>query len=273
MSTERSPLLSPEREDGPATEASPLLGNQEDHTDGTNENDDSPPQPSPEPSRWFRWPRSNKPATKSKSTRRWPSIIAMIVLAVLVIVIILLGFLLPPAIKVYAEEASVIEPTGIQVEAIIPNGVRVRVQGNYHLDGERVKDIHSRRLGRFASIITRKLDTEPLTASLYLPQYDNALIGTAAVPALKWDVLEGHVNQMDFLADVTPGEAGDLRQIARDWLDGKIDQLKIVGSAPVPFWTGIIPLGTHELADSMVLEGQSLYRSFAALFLGRKKII
>lgn len=253
--SETSPLLSSETEHGPATESSPLLSDG-DHQESEESESDS----------------LNRSASKSESRWRWPSIIAILILAALTVVVMVLGFLVPPAVKSYAENAAVLEPTGLSLESLTPDGVRARIQASFKLDGSRVKDDTARRLGRLATSIVRTLDTEETKVRVHLPTYDNALLGSAVVPPLSINLVDGQATVLDFVADLSPGDAESLRQIANDWLDGKLEQVKVTGSAALSLKTGILPLGTHDIVESLVFEGQSLYRSFALLYFGEKTI-
>lgn len=254
--SETSPLLSPEHEDGPPNESSPLLRSASNDSQG-HQRDRSP---------------SSK-SNQSKRTCRWPSLIAILVLAALVVLVMVLGFLVPPAIKTYAENAVVLEPTSLSVESITSDGVRARIQANFRMDGSRVSNTNTRVLGRFATGIMRKLETRETKVSVRLPKYDNSLLGIAVVPPLTVDLVDGHNTEIDFVADLSPGDAELMRKIVNDWLDGNIEQLKVTGSAAINLKSGIFPLGTHDVVESMVFEGQSLYRSFASLYFGEKTII
>jgi len=183
-----------------------------------------------------------------------------------------LGFIVPPAVKQYAETAAVLEPTSLSLESLTADGVRARIQANFRLDGARVTDDNARRIGRLATGIMRHLGTEETRLYVRLPNYDNALLGSAIVPPLSLDLVDGHNNQLDFVADVTPGDAELMRKIVNEWLDGKLDQLKVNGAASLSLKSGILPLGTHDVVETMVFEGQSLYRTFAALYFGQKTI-
>lgn len=255
--SETSPLLSSESERAPVTESSPLLSDANHGQESEDGESDS----------------INKSPKKSGSRLRWPSIIAIAVLAALTVVVMVLGFLVPPAIKTYAETAAVIEPTGLSLESLTPDSVRVRIQANFKLDGARVQDGTARRLGRLATSIVRTLDTEETNVSVRLPNYDNSLLGSAVVPPLTINLVDAQPTVLDFVADLSPGDAESLRQIVNDWLDGKLEQVKVTGSAALRIRTGILPLGTHDVVESMVFEGQSLYRTFAALYFGEKTII
>lgn len=272
---ERSPLPTPLLEE--VSETSPLLQEHDDYPgDLDDEEEDHTPQ-QPKPKSWAFWPRfikSNKttPQSPSKSRWRWPSIIAMVVLAAIVATIIVLGFLVPPAVQDYAEKAAVLEPTSLSIENITKDGIRARIQATVHLDGTRVENKNSRRIGKFVTGLMRKLETKETTVNVYLPDYDDALAGSAVIPPLVIDITEGYNNKLDFVADINPGDAGNIRKIANDWLDGKLKQLRVVGKTQIDIKSGLVPLGTHDVVESLVFEGQSLYHSFASFYLGQKTL-
>ena len=253
---ERSPLLADAAEDennahdAAPTESSPLLASRRE----SDAQDNSTPSPS------------------GKKKRRWPSFIAIIFLGAIVIAVMVLGFVIPPAVQKYIESAVVIEPTSLSVESLTADGVRARIQANFRLDGNRVTDEHARRIGRFATSVMRQLGAETTTVRIRLPGYDDALLGTAVVPPVTLDLVDGHVTDLDFIADVTPGNSTVMRTIVNDWLDGKLDRLKVTGATALRLKSGIFPLGTHDVVESMVFEGQSLYKTFAALYFGQKTL-
>lgn len=241
--SETSPLLSSGTEQEPVTESSPLLSGDDNHHPENEEGErDS----------------LNRSPPKSESRLRWPSIIAIAILAALTIVVMVLGFLVPPAVKSYAETAAVLEPTGLALESLTPDGIRARIQASFKLDGSRVRDGTARRLGRLATSLVRKIDTEETSVRVHLPNYDNALLGSAVVPPLSINLVDGKTTVLDFVADLSPGDAESLRQIANDWLDGKLQQVKVTGAASLRLKTGILPLGTHEIVESMVFEANQI---------------
>lgn len=272
--SERSPLISAadrehtHNEDVP-TESSPLLANN--NHGSTGEVNDSDAR-SRQASTWVLWPQFKASGSPIRSCR-WPSIVAAIVLAIFIIAALVMGFVVPGAVKEYAEHAAIIEPTSLSVESITPNGIRARIIANFRLDGSRVEDANSRRIGRLATGIMKKLETDHTTVNVYLPGYDNALLGSAVIPGLTVDIVDGHNTSIDIVTDLTPGDAENIRRIANDWLEGRLDELKVMGTAAISLKSGIFPLGTHDIAESMVFEGQSLYRSFAALYFGEKMIL
>ncbi|KAG5932729.1 hypothetical protein E4U53_001203 [Claviceps sorghi] len=271
VADERSPLLAaavPEDHDTDVepdepTESSALLSNRaapvERDSSRQRENSRPPAQPS-------------KDATPSKRKLRWPSLIAMIILGALVVVIMVLGFVVPPAVQEYVEIAAVLEPTDLSVESLTADGVRARVKGTFKLDGSRVSDSNTRRIGRMATGIMRQLGTEETKLRLHLPHYDNALVGSAMIPPITLHLVDGQVTDLDFVADFVPGDTETARRVVNEWLQGELQQLKVTGAAALRLKSGIFPLGTHDVSESMVFEGQSLYRAFAAAYFGQKTI-
>ncbi|CCT67311.1 uncharacterized protein FFB20_14567 [Fusarium fujikuroi] len=257
---ENEPLASPTREEEEPTETSPLLNRSDDGNHDDDSESEQNGRASNEPqsrAAWSLWSICNK-KTSTKAPWRWPSIIAMALLGIIVILIIILGFLVPPAVKEYAEKAAVLEPTNLSIENITSYGIRARIRANVYLDGSRVDNQNSRRIGKAVTGIMRKLETKETTVNVYLPEYADALAGTAVIPPLVVDVVNGHTNELDFVADVNPGDAEHIRKIANDWLEGNLKQLKVVGKTKVHLKSGIIPLGAHDVAESMVFEANDI---------------
>lgn len=212
--------------------------------------------------------RSNK-----KSGRRWPSIVAILILGLASVSIIVLAYFVPAAVEEYAKQGVVIEPTNLSLESITTDGVRARIQANFRLDGSRVKNDQVRRIGQTATWIVRKLGTEQTALSVYLPDLSNLLLGSAQIPPLVIDLVDGHTTAIDFVADLVPGDAEGIRSIANQWLEGRLGSVRLRGNADIALKTGFIPLGTHTVSESLVFEGQYLYRSFASLYFGEKFIM
>jgi hypothetical protein len=210
--------------------------------------------------------------TGSAGSIRWPSVIAMIVLALFTLAVLVLAFIAPAAVEEYAKQAVVIEPTNLSLVSITSNGVRARIQANFRLDAQRVENEHVRRVGKAATWLVGELGTEETKINVYLPEYNNVMLGTAAVPPLKVSIADGRNNAVDFVADLVPGDAEGIRTIANEWLEGRLSTVRIRGTADIQLKAGIFPLGTHSIAESLTFEGQSLYRSFASLYLGEKTL-
>lgn len=128
-----------------------------------------------------RTPSRDRPSIHSTKnpSRRWPSIVAIAVLALATVSIIVLAYFVPTAVEEYAKQGVVIEPTNLSLESITTDGVRARIQANFRLDGSRVKNDRIRRLGQTATSIVRKLGTEKTVVSVYLPEFTNVLLGSA----------------------------------------------------------------------------------------------
>ncbi|KAL2160260.1 hypothetical protein VTH06DRAFT_1433 [Thermothelomyces fergusii] len=189
---------------------------------------------------------------------RWPSVISMIVLASLSLAIMIFAFIVPAALQEYAKEAVVIEPTNLSVDSITLKGIRTRIQVNFRVDAHRVSNEHVRRIGKVVTWVVRELETESTEIQLSLPDHGNALLGTAGFPPLKVIVADGHNNEVDFVADISPGDAHAFWTIAMEWMKGRLSNLRIQGQADVQIRTGAIPLGTHSIVESLTFEGSKL---------------
>ncbi|KAK2600156.1 hypothetical protein QQS21_005101 [Conoideocrella luteorostrata] len=260
-SDERSPLLAAadehdnETENNGIDESAPLLSNRTNSsTDST-----SPTQ-------------QTRDDLQPPQKRRWPSLIAMVVLGTLVVVVMALGFVVPPAVQQYVEDAVVLEPTDLSVESLTADGVRARVKATFKLDGSRVQDDNVRRIGRAATSIMRQLGTEETKLRVHLPHYGDALIGTALLPPIILKLSDGQVTNLDFVTEFAPGDTETARKVVNEWLQGNLHQLKVTGATALSLKSGVFPLGIHDITESMVFEGQSLYRTFASLYFGQKTI-
>ncbi|KAI2771823.1 hypothetical protein F4815DRAFT_488717 [Daldinia loculata] len=204
-------------------------------------------------------PTDASPASSlTKKSRRWASFIAMFILAALIIVIIVLAFVVPQAIQEYAQQAAVIEPTNLSLESITTNGVRARVQANFHLDGSRVSSNHVRRVGRAVTWVAAQLESEQTKVDVRIPKYDNVLLGSAIVPPLLINLRDGDVTQFDIVADILPGDPEGIRIIANEWFEGRLDELRLNGQADLSLKSGIFPLGTHAISESIVFEANKV---------------
>ncbi|KAI0376151.1 hypothetical protein F5Y04DRAFT_267052 [Hypomontagnella monticulosa] len=194
----------------------------------------------------------------TKKSRRWPSFIAMGILAIVVVAIIVIAFIVPEAVQEYAQQAAVIEPTNLALESITTDGVRVRVQANFHLDGSKVDNDHVRRVGKATTWVAYQLQSDETKIDVRLPDYDNLLLGSAIVPPLVLNLRDGEVTQFDFVTDITPGAVEGIRIIANEWLEGRLQKLRLDGMADVGLKSGIFPLGTHTISESLVFEANKI---------------
>ncbi|KAL2843953.1 hypothetical protein BJX68DRAFT_150714 [Aspergillus pseudodeflectus] len=175
-----------------------------------------------------------------------------------IIAILILAFLLPSVVKQYVKEAAVLKPTNLSIESATSEGVRARVQGGVFLDAGRVERGPVRNIGRFVTWIGREVEVGESKVEVYLPEYHNTLVGTASLPSMKIIIRNGHVNHLDFRANLMAGETKALRSVAIDWLDGKLKRLNLQGTATLHLKSGLLSLGEQTLTDSMTFKGDDL---------------
>lgn len=168
-------------------------------------------------------------------------------------------------VEEYAKEAMVFEPTNLSIDSFTATGVRARIQGDFKLDGSRVHRRPVRDLGRAGTWIARKVESKQSKVEVYLPEYDDILLGTADVPPIVVDIRDGHTTSIDFLSDLSAGDLDGIRRMANDWLEGRFERLTVRGVADVPLKSGIFGLGTQSIVETIVFSGEYFYRSSAML--------
>lgn len=197
-------------------------------------------------------------SSKGKRFWRWPTITALTILGIVVIVILCLGFAAPAVVEEYAKQAMVFEPTDLSIDGFTPEGVRARIQGDFTLDGSRVQKKSVRDLGRAGTWIARAVESKRSKVKVYLPEYDDLLIGTADVPPIMVNVRDGHTTHIDFLSDLAAGDLDGIRRMAMDWIEGRIGHVRLRGVAEVPLKSGIFNLGTQNLVEDVEFSGEYL---------------
>ncbi|KAH0064576.1 hypothetical protein KCU66_g24320, partial [Aureobasidium melanogenum] len=181
--------------------------------------------------------------SQSKSQPRWSSLLALLLLCIIVVLIMVLGFLAPSKVQEYAVEAATFEPTSLSIHSFTTTGVTARIQGDFSMRAEKVKDKSVRRFGRFGTWIARKVETGQSSVQVTLPDYKDALLGTAEIPSIVADIRNGHTTHIDFLAELSPGNTDAIRRLAKDFIDGKLQELRVSAEASVPVKSGLINLG------------------------------
>ncbi|KAI1433213.1 hypothetical protein GGR50DRAFT_518441 [Xylaria sp. CBS 124048] len=194
----------------------------------------------------------------ARKKRRWPSFIAMGILGAFAIAIIVLAFIVPDAVQEYAQQAAVIEPTSLSIDSITADGVRARIQANFQLDGSRVANDHVRRIGKAATWVASEIGTESTKIDIYAPDYGNTLLGSAVIPPLVVSLRDGTTTRFDFVADIQAGNVEGVRTIANDWLDGKLGNLRLNGKTDLTLKSGLIPLGTHGISETLTFEANKI---------------
>lgn len=229
-----------------SSESTPLLPRREDELQsyGTEPRDSSRPE-------------SQNASAESDTKRKspiGPIPIAILVLSTIAVVLLFL-FLTPPVVKEYANEAVVFHPTNLSIDSASADGVRTRLQGDLVLDSSRVRRGGIRDLGRFVTWIAREVETGDSEVQVFLPEYGNALVGTASLPSFKVNIRNGHVNHVDFLTNLTAGDMQGVRTVAIDWLDGRLSHLLVHSEATVHLKSGLLNLGTQFLSETLVFKG------------------
>ena len=192
---------------------------------------------------------------KGKSSRRWPTIVALTVLSLLVLVILCLGFAAPAVVEEYAKEALVFEPTKLSIDSFTSTGVKATIQGEFSLDGSRVRRKPVRDLGRAGTWIAKAVESKRSRVEVFLPEYGDVLLGTADIPPIVVDVRDGHTTHIDFVSELVAGDPEGVRQIANDWLEGRLIQLSVRGVANIPLKSGIFGLGTKTVSETIIFKG------------------
>ncbi|KAL4809029.1 hypothetical protein BDV18DRAFT_133774 [Aspergillus unguis] len=191
---------------------------------------------------------------KSQRSLGWTVICGFFAVGAIVVILVL-AFIVPAVVKQYAREAAVFKPTNLSVQSATSDGVRTRVQGDVFLDANRVGNGPVRNIGRFVTWIGNEVEAGQSEVNVYLPEYGNAHVGSATLPPIKFSIRNGHVNHLDFEADLVAGNVEGLRSVAVDWLDGKLDRLLLQGTANLHLKSGLLRLGEQTLLDSITLEG------------------
>ncbi len=173
----------------------------------------------------------------------------------MILVILGLGFAAPAVVEEYTKEAMVFEPKGLSIDSFTSDGVRARVQGEFRLDGSRVRRKPVRDLGRAGTWIAAAVESKETTLKVRLPEYDNLLLGTAVIPPIVVSIRDGETTYLDFLTDLHAGNHVGIKHMAKDWIEGRIGSLSIQGVADIPLKSGIFGLGTKKLAETFVFQG------------------
>ncbi|KFZ08018.1 hypothetical protein V502_09605 [Pseudogymnoascus sp. VKM F-4520 (FW-2644)] len=198
---------------------------------------------------------SSSSSTKGKS---WATITAITGLSVSVLLIISILFFAPAAVEEYSKQSMVIDPTGLSIDSFTSTGVRARVQADFQLDAAKCKNSAIRTLGRLGTYVAHTVESDETEVKVYLPEYDNLLIGTATIPKVHASIRNGEVTHLDFLTDVKPAETTDLQRIVNDWLSGRMTQLTVRGMVEVPLKSGLFHLGIQTISPTIVLEGHNI---------------
>lgn len=191
-------------------------------------------------------------------TRRWPSFVALLLLVVFTVGIMLLGFFVPDVMEQYAMQAKQFELTSVSLPEFTSTGAKARIQGVFWLDPAQVERKSVRDLGVFGTWIAGAVKSGESTVKVSLPEYGDVLLGTATVPPVKVNIRANTKTYIDFLADLEPGDVTGIRKVADDYLNGRLGQLRVLGEASVKLRSGILSLGTQNVAQSLLFAGDDI---------------
>ena len=195
--------------------------------------------------------------SSKKQQRRWPTIIALTVLC-LAVLLTCFGFAIPSVAEEYAQQALVFEPDNLSIDSFTSFGVKARIQGVFYLDASKVHKKPVRDLGKFFTWIAREVKTGESDVDVYLPDYGGVLLGSATIPSITVNVRNHHYNHLDILADLEPGDVDAIRTIAKDFLDHRLDSLSVEAVAKVPLRSGLINIGTQTVRQALKFEGNDV---------------
>lgn len=189
------------------------------------------------------------------NARRWPTIVALVLLSLTITTILVLGFAAPEIVDEYAKEATIFNPLYLSIESFTSSGVKARIQGDFTVDASRVHKKPVRDLGRFGTWIAQEVQSKNSEVKVYLPEYGEVPIGTAYLPGIVVDIRNGHTTRVDFICDLVAGDVGGIRAILNDWIEGRLGQLRVEGVGKVGLKSGLFSLGDYQFTRSLVFRG------------------
>lgn len=211
-------------------------------------------------------PRSPSPASGTRSLDDDPkkpryrvawTLLCGLVAVSAIIVILISAFFVPAVVKQYAKEAAVFKTTNLSIESATSEGVRARIQGDVYLNASRIGSGPVRNIGRFVTWVGKEVETGQSHVEVYLPDYGNTLVGIASLPSIQLEIRNGHMNYLDFEADLVAGNIEGLRSVAVDWLNGNLESISLQGQATLHLTSGLLSLGEQTLTESIIYEGGS----------------
>jgi hypothetical protein len=197
-----------------------------------------------------------EPSSKNSSRIRTPTAIALTFLTLLVITILGLGFAAPAVVEEYAKQAAVFEPCDYSIDSFTHRGVVARIRGDFMMDGSRVQKKSVRDLGRAGTWLARAVESEATEVQVYLPEYDNVVLGTAMVPPIVVNIRDGERTKLDLLVELIRGDSEGIRRIVNEWRDGRLGSLTVRGMASIPLKSGIFSLGSQTIIQTLQFKGK-----------------
>jgi hypothetical protein len=201
-------------------------------------------------------PDAERNAHSHAPKRSWWTIISIAILLVITVNIIVFAFVIPSATQNYAAQATTYSLSNVQVQEFTDSGVIANAQVNITIDASRVSSSGIRNLGLFITGIFKHVYTQPCLVSILLPQYNGAQVALVALPALKLDIRNRHVNILDIVSNVTITNDSLAVQLAGDFLARRREEIQAIGDTDVHIKAGIIPLGKHHVRQQVTIQGR-----------------
>ena len=181
---------------------------------------------------------------------------ALAALCGLMLAILALCFLIPAAAQRYAQDAVALDINSVGVDSFTDRGVKVAVQAKVDVHARRVKGWGVRTLGRIGTFVVGSVRVKDFDVRVHLPDYDNALVGTAQVPGMTIDIRNGHTTNLNFVADTQPGSVDTIRLLANDYLSGNLNSVKVLGEVDLRIKEWFMFVNPGRMTRELVLKGK-----------------
>lgn len=143
----------------------------------------------------------------------------------------------------------------IGVDSFTDKGVKLAVQAKINVDARRVKSWGVRTLGKIGTYVVGHVTVKEFDVRARLPDYDNAVVGTARVPGMTIDIRNGHTTSLNFVTDTQPGSVDTIRLLANDYLSGDLSSIKVMGEVDLRIRKWFLSVNPGRMTREIVLEG------------------
>lgn len=156
----------------------------------------------------------------------------------------------------YARDALSYQLRNVSIHELTQSGVRLEVRSVFSLNASRVESPMIRLFGRFGTSMMKNVETYGVSEiKLYAPTYDNSFLATVHIPSIKADIRNHHLNEVNFIANVTAHETSSLKNIANDYINDNIHSMTVKSVADFSLISGFLSLGSHQVTGSHHFKG------------------
>lgn len=212
-----------------------------------------------------RFPESDESAASSR--RRWPSIVALMLLCLSCMVILAVGFFAPAVGERYAREAVTFEYRNATLVALESDGAAIRVVGDVRVDAKRVQSNTVRNFGRIATWFVRKVSVGAAKVEVFALDWhhDSDLLGTVLTPPMEVGIGNGVVTTVDVVMRARPGSLELIKALVAAYFKADLWRLRVEGRTEVDLHAGLIPLGVQPLREQITFEGRKRHQPLSNL--------